>query len=141
MLTDILSLADAPPLWEGAQCREADPADFDDEDTLAIPRGKGICAGCDFATVCAQWAVDHRETWGTWGGLTTAERAELLTPTMAAPAKRRHPVSRGRQPKRLINHGPCGECGKPIRSEERAQRYCSRSCGSKARERSKRGAA
>jgi WhiB family transcriptional regulator, redox-sensing transcriptional regulator len=35
---------------------------------------KAICATCDVAEVCAAYALAWREPYGTWGGLSEAER-------------------------------------------------------------------
>ena len=35
---------------------------------------KAICATCDVAEVCAAYALAWREPYGTWGGLSEADR-------------------------------------------------------------------
>ena len=40
-------------------------------------RAKAICAGCDVRAECLQWALDHEERDGVWGGLTPGERNAL----------------------------------------------------------------
>lgn len=37
-----------------------------------------ICAHCPVRQACLDYALDAREPHGTWGGLTPAERTELL---------------------------------------------------------------
>lgn len=46
---------------------------------------KAICADCPVKVQCAAHAIDAREPFGTWGGISETERAVLL----AKPARRR----------------------------------------------------
>jgi len=43
-------------------------------DDNQVPAAKQVCAGCPVVEMCRQTAVDQREPWGVWGGLTVAER-------------------------------------------------------------------
>ncbi len=42
-------------------------------------RAKAICAVCDVRADCLRYALEIRELHGIWGGLTEAERNDLLT--------------------------------------------------------------
>jgi hypothetical protein len=42
---------------------------------------KAICATCEVAEVCAAYALAWREPYGTWGGLSEADR-EARYPTL-----------------------------------------------------------
>lgn len=55
-----------PELWFAA----------DDSHDAVI--AKRICAQCPVKLECRQWALDHREQHGVWGGLTEAERRRFL---------------------------------------------------------------
>lgn len=43
-----------------------------------IERAKAVCRGCTVIEQCRQWALDNRETFGTWGGLSERERVAIL---------------------------------------------------------------
>ncbi|MEY9894300.1 WhiB family redox-sensing transcriptional regulator [Catenulispora sp. MAP5-51] len=52
-------------------------------------RAQKVCAGCPVREECAQFAMEIGEEHGTWGGMTSQERVELLRrPRGAAPARR-----------------------------------------------------
>lgn len=53
-------------------------------------RGKSICHTCPVQLTCLQWAVDHEEEFGTWGGLSEWDRYRL---GLARPIHRRRPLS------------------------------------------------
>jgi Transcription factor WhiB len=36
-----------------------------------------VCAGCEVRAECLQYALDHSERFGVWGGLSERERREL----------------------------------------------------------------
>ena len=49
---------------------------------------KQVCAGCPVATTCLDYAINNRERFGVWGGLSererrrvAAERAQQQSPT------------------------------------------------------------
>lgn len=71
-----------------AACRPMDPE-------LWFPAGEGhgataaqlreqtvtaraVCAGCPVRAQCLAWALDTRQQFGVWGGLTTPERRALI---------------------------------------------------------------
>ncbi|WP_051814528.1 WhiB family transcriptional regulator [Streptomyces iakyrus] len=39
---------------------------------------KDICRRCPVMLSCREWAIDNREAYGTWGGMTERERRTLL---------------------------------------------------------------
>jgi WhiB family transcriptional regulator, redox-sensing transcriptional regulator len=41
-------------------------------------RAKRVCARCPVIEACRRHALGVREPYGVWGGMTVAERAELL---------------------------------------------------------------
>lgn len=41
-------------------------------------RARQICWSCSALQACAQWAIDNREPIGLWGGVTEAERRQIL---------------------------------------------------------------
>jgi WhiB family redox-sensing transcriptional regulator len=42
-----------------------------------INRAKDICANCPVQEECLDWAMEHHEHYGVWGGLTARERERL----------------------------------------------------------------
>ena len=44
---------------------------------LSLARVKAICAECPVRVECLNYALDHDDLVGIWGGTTTDERAEL----------------------------------------------------------------
>ncbi|MFJ9948331.1 WhiB family transcriptional regulator [Kitasatospora sp. NPDC091207] len=49
---------------------------------------KQVCARCPVADACREHALEVREPYGVWGGLTEDERLELLAPAPSRPAAR-----------------------------------------------------
>ncbi|NED73336.1 WhiB family transcriptional regulator [Streptomyces sp. SID9944] len=37
-----------------------------------------MCHGCPVRQRCGEWALDTREGWGVWGGMTEAQRTAIL---------------------------------------------------------------
>ncbi len=67
--------------YEGA-CNDADPETFFSPESERGPRrrareraAKSFCARCPVASQCRAHALQVKEPYGVWGGLTTGERA------------------------------------------------------------------
>lgn len=61
-------------------------------------RARRICGRCEVAEACAAMALDHKERFGVWGGLSAEERRAILG-TAGGPAPRaagRREASAGR---------------------------------------------
>jgi WhiB family redox-sensing transcriptional regulator len=41
-------------------------------------RAKAVCASCVVVEECLRWALEVRESYGVWGGLSVDERERLL---------------------------------------------------------------
>ncbi|MED7952903.1 MULTISPECIES: WhiB family transcriptional regulator [unclassified Streptomyces] len=78
-----------------AACRHADSRLFfhpngergqahEDRDREA----KRVCAHCPVSRACLEYALLAEEVYGIWGGLTEAERAELVRPSRRRTARR-----------------------------------------------------
>lgn len=66
------------PRWEdNAACRTADPEIFFPDKGGSTREAKAICATCPVATQCADYALEHDERFGIWGGLSKRERRRL----------------------------------------------------------------
>ncbi|MFY0405644.1 WhiB family transcriptional regulator [Solicola sp. PLA-1-18] len=70
--------------YDGA-CTEADPETFFSPESERGPRrhareaaAKSFCARCPVVESCLKHALEVREPYGVWGGLTTGERAGVL---------------------------------------------------------------
>ena len=56
---------------------------------LRIVRAKEVCFSCPVIAECRQYALDAREPYGIWGGLSEDERADRLgLQSIRYPAKR-----------------------------------------------------
>lgn len=85
-----------PAGWDwrdDARCRNVPTDDFFPENGDSSKQAKRICNRCplDVRAACLAHALDNNEHFGTWGGLTARERANLLKtgstkPEGAAPA-------------------------------------------------------
>ncbi|WP_412753963.1 WhiB family transcriptional regulator [Krasilnikovia sp. M28-CT-15] len=62
-------------------CAQSDPdAFYPDKNTSALP-AKQVCAGCPVRRPCLQYALEHDERFGIWGGLSEKERRALKKTT------------------------------------------------------------
>jgi WhiB family redox-sensing transcriptional regulator len=70
--------ADQRDWVDSAVCAQTDPDMF-------YPEGKGftgakaqaVCRTCPVMIQCLDWALEHDERFGVWGGMTGDERAQL----------------------------------------------------------------
>lgn len=61
-----------------ALCAEADPESwFPEKRGSGTIAAKRICGQCFVREQCLEWALDHAETWGIWGGLSERERRRV----------------------------------------------------------------
>jgi WhiB family redox-sensing transcriptional regulator len=87
-----------PPAWMGdALCAQTDPEAFFPEKGGSTREAKAICRSCAVQAECLDWALDHDERFGIWGGLSERER------------------------RRIRNPRPCVTCGEPTRH---GSRFC-----------------
>jgi WhiB family transcriptional regulator, redox-sensing transcriptional regulator len=77
-LWDALGLAER---WEWAReglCAQTDPEVFFPEKGQSNTTAKRICAACPVRAACLAAALERRELFGVWGGLSELERRRLL---------------------------------------------------------------
>ncbi len=90
MLNIAHRLAGQPGSWRDlALCAEVDPELFFPEKGESSRPAKRVCAGCEVRAECLQYALDHGERFGVWGGLSERERRELArqpNPARSCPA-------------------------------------------------------
>lgn len=64
--------------WQDrAACHDTDDTVFFLEKGGSTRPAKAICAGCPVRAPCLQYALDHDERFGIWGGKTERERRRL----------------------------------------------------------------
>jgi WhiB family redox-sensing transcriptional regulator len=62
---------------EQALCAQTDPEAFFPEKGGSTREAKRICSGCEVKTECLEYALQHDERFGIWGGLSERERRRL----------------------------------------------------------------
>ena len=62
---------------ENALCSKVDPEAFFPEKGGSIREAKKLCMACDVRVECLDYAMNHGERFGIWGGLSERERASL----------------------------------------------------------------
>ena len=66
------------PAWpERALCAQTDPEAFFPEKGGSTREAKRICVGCEVRPECLEYALEHDERFGIWGGLSERERRRL----------------------------------------------------------------
>ncbi|MBN9606127.1 MAG: WhiB family transcriptional regulator [Actinomycetales bacterium] len=64
--------------WQSdALCAQTDPEAFFPEKGGSTRDAKRICASCDVAAQCLEYALQNDERFGIWGGLSERERRRL----------------------------------------------------------------
>lgn len=64
--------------WQyDALCAQTDPEAFFPEKGGSTREAKSICAKCPVREQCLEWALDHDERFGIWGGLSERERRKV----------------------------------------------------------------
>lgn len=76
--TDFLAGINNPPSWSvDTPCAQADPDAWFPEKGGSPAEAKRICADCDVREQCLQWALDNKEHWGIWGGMSEHDRRRI----------------------------------------------------------------
>jgi WhiB family redox-sensing transcriptional regulator len=75
----VLPMTDAEELgWqERALCAQTDPEAFFPEKGGSTREAKRVCTTCEVRVECLEYALDHDERFGIWGGLSERERRRL----------------------------------------------------------------
>lgn len=60
-----------------AKCLNADPDVFFPEKGGSTREAKRICGDCAVRTECLEYALEHDERFGIWGGMSERERRKL----------------------------------------------------------------
>ena len=69
---------DADTSWMSrGNCRNFPPAMFFPSDGVGVDRARRICAGCEVASQCLEYAITERIDHGVWGGCSERERRRI----------------------------------------------------------------
>jgi len=64
--------------WQDrANCLGVDPDLFFPERGASTREAKTVCRGCEVRENCLEYAIDHSEKFGIWGGLSERERRRV----------------------------------------------------------------
>lgn len=67
-----------PPEWVSrGLCAQTDPEAFFPEKGGSTREPKQICSRCPVAAECLDYALEHDERFGIWGGLSERDRRKL----------------------------------------------------------------
>lgn len=78
IFADLFEFGDEEQEWqERALCAQTDPEAFFPEKGGSTREAKRICAGCEVRSECLEYALEHDERFGIWGGLSERERRKL----------------------------------------------------------------
>lgn len=77
-LTGLFAAPDTPDPWQDrAICAQTDPDAFFPEKGGSTREAKKICLDCPVRQECLDYALDHDERFGIWGGFSERERRRL----------------------------------------------------------------
>lgn len=89
-LADLLASHTSTPQerdWTAdALCAETDPEAFFPEKGGSTREAKRVCRSCTVRPECLDYALDHDERFGIWGGLSERERRPLRRASREADA-------------------------------------------------------
>ncbi|MEU5695409.1 WhiB family transcriptional regulator [Actinosynnema sp. NPDC020468] len=74
---DLFDATDEQDWQERALCAQTDPEAFFPEKGGSTREAKRICLGCEVRSECLEYALQHDERFGIWGGLSERERRKL----------------------------------------------------------------
>ena len=77
LLADIFGLPEEASWQERSLCAQTDPEAFFPEKGGSTREAKKICTGCEVRSECLEYALEHDERFGIWGGLSDRERRRL----------------------------------------------------------------
>lgn len=86
-----IDAADETPWQERGLCAQVDTELWFPDKGGSTKEAKKICLGCEVRLQCLDFALDHDERFGVWGGLSERERRKLKRASGAEPEP--HPPS------------------------------------------------
>jgi WhiB family transcriptional regulator, redox-sensing transcriptional regulator len=69
--------ADGDGWQDRALCAQTDPDSFFPEKGGSTREAKRVCRSCEVRAECLDYALEHDERFGIWGGLSERERRRL----------------------------------------------------------------
>jgi WhiB family redox-sensing transcriptional regulator len=63
--------------WAGALCTQGDSESFFPGKGGSSDEARHTCMSCQVRVYCLEWALEHNERYGVWGGLSDQQRREL----------------------------------------------------------------
>jgi len=99
------TIANREPWTEQALCAQVDQEMFFVEKGGSTKPAKTVCQLCPVRLECLQYALDHEERFGVWGGLSERERRKLTKPKHRPDPPSRTPIDIGNTP-----HGTHAGC-------------------------------
>lgn len=76
--TDLDVLTGRVAWQDSARCAETDPEVYFPDRGGSTREAKKVCRSCEVRTECLEYALDHNEKFGIWGGLSERERRKIL---------------------------------------------------------------
>jgi hypothetical protein len=105
--------------WQDqALCAQVDPELFFPEKGQSPRAAKRVCAACEVRAECLQYALDRREPFGVWGGLSERERRALARQPSPVRHCPRHGMALSGGP--VLYHCPAGPPGHGITAADLA---------------------
>ncbi|MET9339301.1 WhiB family transcriptional regulator [Nonomuraea sp. NPDC003804] len=77
MMDDLETLAAAETWMAGGLCSQTDPEVFFPEKGQPARPAKQICRRCSVRTECLDYAIEHNELFGIWGGTSERDRRRI----------------------------------------------------------------
>lgn len=74
---ELIEAEDELSWQERALCAQTDPEAFFPEKGGSTRDAKKVCVGCDVRSECLEYALEHDERFGIWGGLSERERRKF----------------------------------------------------------------
>lgn len=68
---------DIPEWVSQGICAQTDPDAFHPEKGASTEPAKRICHECPVKAECLEWALEHDERFGIWGGASSQERRKI----------------------------------------------------------------
>lgn len=83
-----------------------------------------ICAECPVRETCLETAIENRETWGVWGGMSTADRERLIDQSRNGPTRRPiiHGIEAGFYAHKRRGEDPCDDCREALNAADQRRR-------------------
>lgn len=72
-----MSAVDDMAWYKLGDCQGVDPDLFFPGQGESTAEAKAICAGCQVREQCLEWAIEHAEKFGIWGGMSERERRRI----------------------------------------------------------------